>query len=320
MALRSTTAAIDPDKGGEPSWAANRSAWASENPARMPAAIDETASVNCSSSNARSRVGSSRGDEGVSNGEIKNHASFIWSVADLLRGTYKQSEYAKVVLPLVVIRRLDCVLEPTKDAVLTRAKSLKGKVENVEPVLRSVAGQQFYNTSPLDLRRLLDDPNNIAPNLRAYIGGFSDAARDIIDRFDFNTQISRLDKANLLYKVVSRFADIDLHPEAVSNIEMGYLYEELIRRFSELSNETAGEHFTPREVIRLMVNLDEVVVPGAVLPRVPPFAALTILLVAARYSLVEMPLAVMAGRPWRRGSAPRKRYQRISHPAGGRTA
>jgi type I restriction enzyme M protein len=161
----------------------------------------------------------------VSNGEIKNHASFIWSVADLLRGTYKQSEYGKVVLPLVVIRRLDCVLEPTKDAVLTRAKSLKGKVENVEPVLRSVAGQQFYNTSPLDFRRLLDDPNNIAPNLRSYIGGFSDAARDVIDRFDFNTQIARLDKANLLYK---------------------YLYEELIRRFSELSNETAGEHFMPR--------------------------------------------------------------------------
>jgi type I restriction enzyme M protein len=191
----------------------------------------------------------------VSNGEIRNHAAFIWSVADLLRGTYKQSEYGKVILPFIVIRRLDCVLEPTKDAVLKRAKSLKGKVENVEPVLRSVAGHQFYNTSQLDFRRLLDDPNNIADNLRSYIGGFSDAARDVIDRFDFNTQISRLDKANLLYKVVARFADIDLHPEAVSNIEMGYLYEELIRRFSELSNETAGEHFTPREVIHLMVNL-----------------------------------------------------------------
>jgi type I restriction enzyme M protein len=187
--------------------------------------------------------------------EIRNHAAFIWSVADLLRGTYKQSDYGKVILPLVVIRRLDCVLEPTKDDVLKRAKSLKGKVENVEPVLRSVARQQFYNTSPLDFRRLLDDPNHIADNLRAYIGGFSDAARDIIEKFDFNTQIVKLDKANLLYKVVARFADIDLHPEAVSNLEMGYLYEELIRRFSELSNETAGEHFTPREVIRLMVNL-----------------------------------------------------------------
>jgi type I restriction enzyme M protein len=191
----------------------------------------------------------------VSNGEIRNHAAFIWSVADLLRGTYKQSDYGKVILPLVVIRRLDCVLESSKDSVLERAKSLKGKVENVEPVLRSVAGQQFYNTSPLDFRRLLDDPNHIADNLRAYIGGFSDAARDIIEKFDFNTQIAKLDKANLLYKIIARFADIDLHPETVSNLEMGYLYEELIRRFSELSNETAGEHFTPREVIRLMVNL-----------------------------------------------------------------
>ncbi len=134
----------------------------------------------------------------MSNGEIRNHAAFIWSVADLLRGTYKQSEYGKVVLPLVVIRRLDCVLDPTKEAVLTRAKSLKGKVENVEPVLRSAAGQQFYNTSPLNLRGLLDDPNNIAPNLRSYIGGFSDAARDVIDRFDFNTQVSRLDKSRAL--------------------------------------------------------------------------------------------------------------------------
>ena len=185
----------------------------------------------------------------------KNHAAFIWSVADLLRGTYKQSDYGKVILPLVVIRRLDCVLEPTKDAVLKRAKTLKGKVENVEPVLRSVAGEQFYNISPLDFRRLLDDPTQIAGNLRSYIGGFSEAARDIIEKFDFNTQIEKLDKANLLYKVSARFADIDLHPDAVSNIEMGYLYEELIRRFSELSNETAGEHFTPREVIRLMVNL-----------------------------------------------------------------
>jgi type I restriction enzyme M protein len=182
-------------------------------------------------------------------------ANVIWAVADLLRGDYKQSDYGKVILPLVVIRRLDCVLGPTKEAVLKRAKTLKGKVENIEPVLRSVAGQQFYNTSPLDFRRLLDDPNHIADNLRSYIGGFSEAARDVIERFDFNTQIAKLDKANLLYKVTARFAEIDLHPEAVSNIEMGYLYEDLIRRFSELSNETAGEHFTPREVISLMVNL-----------------------------------------------------------------
>jgi type I restriction enzyme M protein len=186
---------------------------------------------------------------------IRNHAAFIWSVADLLRGDYKQSEYGKVILPLVVLRRLDCVLELTKPAVLKRHAELAGRIENLEPVLQAVAGQQFFNTSPLDFRRLLDDPANVADNLRAYIAGFSSAARDVIDKFDFNTQITRLDRANLVFLVVSRFADIDLHPETVSNLEMGYLYEELIRRFSELSNETAGEHFTPREVIRLMVNL-----------------------------------------------------------------
>jgi type I restriction enzyme M protein len=186
---------------------------------------------------------------------IKNHADFIWSVADLLRGDYKQSEYGKVILPLTVIRRLDCVLEPTKQAVLNKHKGLTGKIENVEPVLQAVADQQFYNTSPLTFTRLLDDPDAIADSLHLYIGGFSAAAKDVIDKFDFEAQIDRLRKANLLYQVIGKFAEVDLHPEAVSNIEMGYLYEELIRKFSELSNETAGEHFTPREVIRLMVNL-----------------------------------------------------------------
>ncbi len=186
---------------------------------------------------------------------IKNHAAFIWSVADLLRGDYKQSEYGKVILPLTVLRRLDCVLERTKAKVLDRAEKLKGKVENVEPVLQAAAEEQFYNTSPLDFRRLLDDPGQIAGNLQAYIAKFSPGAQDILLKFDFDTQIARLARGNLLYLVISKFADIDLHPETVSNLEMGYLYEELIRRFSELSNETAGEHFTPREVIRLMVNL-----------------------------------------------------------------
>jgi type I restriction enzyme M protein len=186
---------------------------------------------------------------------IRNHATFIWSVADLLRGDYKQSEYGKVILPLTVIRRLDCVLEPTKQAVLARHKQLAGKIQNVEPVLQAVAGQQFYNTSPLTFTKLLDDPASIADSLHLYIGGFSEAAKDVIDKFDFSIQIDRLRKANLLYKVIGKFAEIDLHPGAVSNIEMGYLYEELVRKFSELSNETAGEHFTPREVIRLMVNL-----------------------------------------------------------------
>jgi type I restriction enzyme M protein len=194
--------------------------------------------------------------EPIGHGEtIRNHATFIWSVADLLRGDYKQSEYGKVILPLTVIRRLDCVLEPTKEAVLAKAAQLSGRIENVDPILCAVSGEQFYNTSPLTFRRLLDDPENVAANLLTYIGGFSEAARDVVEKFDFGTQIARLDRAGLLYQVVAKFCDVDLHPNTVSNLEMGYVYEELIRRFSELSNETAGEHFTPREVIRLMVNL-----------------------------------------------------------------
>jgi type I restriction enzyme M protein len=186
---------------------------------------------------------------------IRNHAAFIWSVADLLRGDYKQSEYGRVILPFVVLRRLDCVLEPTKSKVLQLAAKLAGRVDNVEPVLCQAAGEQFYNTSPLTMARLLDDPPNMADNLSSYVRAFSSGARDVLEKFDLPGQIERLDRADLLYLVVSRFSEIDLHPTAVSNLEMGYLYEELIRRFSELSNETAGEHFTPREVIRLMVNL-----------------------------------------------------------------
>jgi len=181
----------------------------------------------------------------VDSSRINNHAAFIWSVADLLRGDYKQSEYGKVIMPLTVLRRLDCVLEPTKAKVLERHAKLKGSIDNIGPVLEAVSGEQFYNTSPLDFRRLLDDPTQIAGNLRAYIAGFSPSARDIIEKFDFDTQITKLDRGNLLYLVVSKFAETNLHPNKVSNLEMGYLYEELIRRFSELSNETAGEHFTP---------------------------------------------------------------------------
>ncbi len=198
-------------------------------------------------------------------------SALIWSVADLLRGDYRQSEYGKVVLPFTVLRRLECVLEPTKESVLERAKQLRGRVDNPDQVLEMVAGGLgFYNTSPLDLKRVLGDQEHLAGNLRAYLAGFSVGARDILEKFDFDTQIERLDKAGLLYLVVSKFANLDLHPDKVSNMAMGYLYEELIRRFSELSNETAGEHFTPREVIRMMVDLlfsedDEVLTrPGVV--------------------------------------------------------
>ena len=182
---------------------------------------------------------------------IRNHAAFVWSVADLLRGDYKQSEYGKVILPLVVLRRLDCVLEPTKAKVLAEHERHGDR----EAILAKAAGQAFYNTAKLDMARLLDDSSNVPGNLRTYIAGFSSAARDILEKFEFDAQITRLDRSNLLYKVIGKFVDIDLHPDRVSNLEMGYLYEELIRRFSELSNETAGEHFTPREVIQLMVRL-----------------------------------------------------------------
>ena len=183
------------------------------------------------------------------------YVNFIWSVADLLRGDYKQSEYGKVILPLTVLRRLDCVLEPTKDAVLKRHGDLKGKVENIGPVLTSITKHQFYNVSKFTFPKLLDDPANVAKNLQRYISGFDEGTRDVINRFNLNPQIERLDGSNLIYKVMAKFADIDLHPDTVSNVQMGYIYEELIRKFSELSNETAGEHFTPREVIRLMVNI-----------------------------------------------------------------
>ena len=191
----------------------------------------------------------------MSEAAVNNHAGFIWSVADRLRGVYKQSEYGRVILPLTVLRRLDCVLEPTKDEVLTRMTKLPATLQNREPVLRQVAGQPFVNMSRHTFQTLLGDPDNVAGNLRNYIAGFSESARDIVDKFNFDVQIDRLDSHNLLYAVVSMFAEIDLSPEPMSDLDMGYLYEELIRRFSELSNETAGEHFTPREVIRLMVNL-----------------------------------------------------------------
>ena len=184
-----------------------------------------------------------------------NLSSFIWSVADLLRGDYKQSDYGKVILPFTVLRRLDCVLEPTKTAVLAEKEKREKAGLNPEPFLLKKSGQLFYNTSSLDLKKLMGDQDHIGENLRAYMQAFSPAVRDIFESFDFHTQIDRLSKASLLYLVAEKFANIDLHPDVVSNAQMGAVFEELIRKFAELSNETAGEHFTPREVIRLMVNL-----------------------------------------------------------------
>lgn len=184
-------------------------------------------------------------------------ANFLWSVADLLRGDYKQADYGKVILPMTVLRRLDCVLRDTKPKVLAEYEKRKsGKVQNLDPILNRITGVPFHNTSKLDFEKLKGDPNNIAQNLTSYIKHFSKDARDIfIDRFRFSDHISKLDESNLLYQVVCRFAEVDLHPSSVPNHTMGLVFEELIRRFAEQSNETAGEHFTPREVIRLMVDL-----------------------------------------------------------------
>lgn len=177
-------------------------------------------------------------------------------MANLIRGPYKPNQYKDVMLPLTVLRRLDCVLEPTKDKVLARIESLKGgKIKNVDLILNKVAGQSFHNTSKFTFEKLKGDPNNIADNLTRYIKKFSKQARDIIEHFGFEEHIAKLDKADRLYLVVSKFCEIDLHPNVVTNLEMGYIFEELIRRFNEASNEEAGDHFTPREVIRLMVNL-----------------------------------------------------------------
>ncbi|MDP3042130.1 MAG: class I SAM-dependent DNA methyltransferase [Candidatus Omnitrophota bacterium] len=187
---------------------------------------------------------------------FKESASFIWSMAELLRGDYKQSEYGRVILPLTVLRRLDCVLEPTKEAVLSYLPQTKGlSPEAAETVLKKKAKLSFYSKSKFDFQKLVADPNDIAANLRNYINGFSKNARSILEHFNFNDHIERLDKSNLLYMIVKRFAEVDLHPDKIQNIEMGYIFEELIRKFADLSNETAGEHFTPREVIRLMVNI-----------------------------------------------------------------
>lgn len=181
--------------------------------------------------------------------------SFVWSVADELRGDFKAHEYGQVILPFLVLRRLECALAPAKDAVIAKAAALEGKLANVEPVLTMVAGYKFYNTSPLDLPTLLNDPGNVAANLRTYIAGFSPGAVEVLERYGFDDKITRLDQAGLLYRIVAKFADLDLSVDAVSNDAMGYIFEELLRRFSEMSNETAGEHFTPREVIRAMVNI-----------------------------------------------------------------
>lgn len=183
-------------------------------------------------------------------------ANFIWSICNLLRGPYKRNEYRKVILPFTVLRRFDCILAPSKDKVLLEHGRIKDKSENIiQSRLAEITGVPFYNLSKLDFSKLLDDPNHIAPNLNGYINAFSPNVRQIIEKFDFGDEIKKMSEKNLLFEVVKKFAQMDLSPSKIDNIQMGYIFEELIRVGAEQSNEEAGEHFTPREVIKLMVNL-----------------------------------------------------------------
>ena len=181
-------------------------------------------------------------------------ANFIWSVADLLRGDYKQADYGKIILPFTLLRRLDCVLEGTKDAVLKEYEAHKHSGAGLDHRLKRKSAQAFYNTSPFTLPGLLDDQKHVRQNLIAYVGDFSEDARDVFERFKFTERVAELEDKDLLFQLVQKFANVDLHPDAVPNETMGLVFEELIRKFAEASNETAGEHFTPREVIQLIVH------------------------------------------------------------------
>ncbi len=186
----------------------------------------------------------------------------IWEIANRLRGPYRPPQYRLVMLPMVVLRRLDCVLKPTKDAVLKRRDELEAQ-QMPEGAMDSLLGEAadpqrrhpLYNTSPYTFARLLDDAENIAPNLMSYINGFSPTARRIFERFKFADQIEKLDASNRLFTIIKAMTDVDLHPDRIDNLQMGYLFEHLVMRFNEQANEEAGDHFTPREVIRLMANL-----------------------------------------------------------------
>lgn len=185
---------------------------------------------------------------------FQSKVSLIWNLAELLRGSWKQHEYQDAILPFVILKRLDCVLEETKAEVLKQYNQYNGKV-GIEPILKSTTKMGFYNISPYDFNKLLEDQSSLVKNFRTYLNGFSENIQEIIEKFDFEKHLARLEGGNLLYLIIKEFNKMDLHPDAVSNHEMGYIFEELIRRFSEQSNETAGEHYTPREVIQMMVQI-----------------------------------------------------------------
>lgn len=181
--------------------------------------------------------------------------SLIWNIADILRGGWKQYEYQDVILPLVVIKRLDSILTDTKPKVLESYDQWNGKIQDLDPILRKASGAAFYNVSPYDLKKLSEDPRNIAKNFKKYLNDFSPNIRDIIEKFNFNEQIDRLEGGDLLYYILGELNKVDLHPDKVDNHQMGHIFEELLRKFSEMSNETAGEHYTPRDVIKVMVEI-----------------------------------------------------------------
>ena len=187
---------------------------------------------------------------------ISEKAALIWAIADKLTGVYKPHEYGEVILPLTVFRRFDCILADTKEAVLEKYNEVKNlPIHDV--FLRKAAGREFYNTSKYTFEKFLDDPDNIEANFRDYLNGFSANVRDIIEKFKFDGHITTMANKGILYIVIKEFTSpkANLHPDVISNLEMGYIFEEIIRRFSEAHNEDAGQHYTPREVIRLMVNL-----------------------------------------------------------------
>lgn len=190
------------------------------------------------------------------NGNINQKANLIWSIADVLTGTYKPHEYGEVILPMMVIKRFDCILEDTKDAVLKKLPEVSN-LPMKDIFLKKASGHPFYNTSKFNFKRLLDAPDSIEINFRSYLNDFSDNVKDILEHFEFERHIERLASHDLLYMVIKKFStpDADLHPSKISNLEMGYIFEEIIRRFSEAHNEDAGQHYTPREVIELMVNI-----------------------------------------------------------------
>lgn len=190
---------------------------------------------------------------------MSNHqelSNLIWTTCDdILRGLFKPHEYGDVVLPFVVLRRLDCVLEPHKDKVIDLYNQYKDKVKDPSPIILNQIGTSFYNTSKYDLRRLKQDPQNIYLNFNNYLNGYDEGVREIIENFQLEKPIEKLNKNNRLFKLVEMFSEVDLHPDKVDNRQMGMVYEELLRKFSEMSNETSGDHYTPRDVVRLLVSL-----------------------------------------------------------------